>query len=228
MILSIANHLQSTQKTTGINMILGGYDLPIQNVDMVPSKASYVRDLMAGATDELIIKIAGDLGLAIPTTTGAAVSDFKQYLAAGGLGACEDDFNRALKSIDADPAQAISSANALLESVFKELLGRFDQPFNDTDTVLKLAKATFNALDLSPENEADDAVRQVMSGLTSIANGIASIRNNFSAAHGKTESQRKVALGSRHARLMIGAASLLSHFLLETYAERKIAAKSDS
>ncbi len=74
-------------------------------------------------------------------------------------------------------------------------------------------------MDLSPDNKANASVQQVMSGLVSIASGMGALRNNFSAAHGKTERQRKVRLGPRHVRLLVGAASLLSHFLLETYRE---------
>ncbi len=133
---AIAKHLQSTQTTTAINMILGRYELSVQDVDIVPSKAQYVRGLLKDAPEAVIVRIAEDLGLDVPNKNSPAVSDFKKYLETGGLHACEDDFQRASKAIEADPDQAIASAGSLLESVFKVLLEKLAPGFPDTETLV--------------------------------------------------------------------------------------------
>lgn len=66
IITDIASHLQARENTTGINMILGGYNIPLENVLTVNSKRIYVIDLLKSQPNELLIQIAKDLGLKIP------------------------------------------------------------------------------------------------------------------------------------------------------------------
>jgi hypothetical protein len=58
----------------------------------------------------------------------------------------------------------------------------------------------------------------ILSNLATITNGIAELRNSYGTGHGK-DSKAK-GLGSRHAKLAVGAASTLAVFLLETHNER--------
>lgn len=66
IITDIALHLQAEYNTTGINMLLNGYNIPTENVSIVNSKRVYVIDLLKSQPNELIIQIANDLGLEIP------------------------------------------------------------------------------------------------------------------------------------------------------------------
>lgn len=65
IITDIALHLQAEYNTTGINMLLSGYNIPTENVSIVNSKRVYVIDLLKYQPNELIIQIANDLDLEV-------------------------------------------------------------------------------------------------------------------------------------------------------------------
>lgn len=66
IITDIALHLQAEYNTTGINMLLSGYNIPTVNVSIVNSKRVYVINLLKSQPNELIVQIANDLGLKVP------------------------------------------------------------------------------------------------------------------------------------------------------------------
>jgi hypothetical protein len=61
-------------------------------------------------------------------------------------------------------------------------------------------------------------VRKVLSGMSSIVDGIGAFRTHAGSAHGRGRRSYKVE--ARHARLAIHAAHTLCTFMLETWAKR--------
>src|SRR5207237_10541410 len=62
------------------------------------------------------------------------------------------------------------------------------------------------------QKDISDTLKQILSGLTSIVSGIATMRNKMGDAHAQTYRPRK-----HHAKLAINAAKTLADFLFETY-----------
>lgn len=205
--------------TSQINSLLGAFGLNCPHVDIVPSKRTYVMNLLSGARDEVILEIAHELQIEIPGTKTASAGGFRSYLDAGGTEACVSDFNRALAAVATDPDQAIASASSTLESVCKQILDVRQHAYPRDESLNPLLKATFKALDLSPDGRADPVVKQVLGGLFNAAVGLGVLRTKFSAAHGRGASQSR--LLERHARLAVNAASTVGHFLLETCEARR-------
>lgn len=88
----------------------------------------------------------------------------------------------------------------------------------------KLLKQTLKHLNLTPDDipentKSVNSIKQVLNSLLTIVNGIAEIRNEFGTGHGKTANTKS--LNSRHAKLVVGAASTLTIFIVETYQENK-------
>jgi hypothetical protein len=127
-------------------------------------------------------------------------------------------------SIDNDPSLAIGTAKELIETICKTILSERGQAIDGTPDLPKLVKQTVKELKLTPDDipdksKAANSIKLIFSNLATITNGIAELRNNYGTGHGK-DSKTK-GLGSRHAKLAVGAASTLAIFLIETHNERK-------
>ncbi|WP_415895896.1 abortive infection family protein [Neptuniibacter sp. PT34_22] len=215
---SIACELQEQMNTTSINTFLSGFCIACEDVSIVPSKRTYVEGLLKSAANETVIEIASQLGLYRSKTF--ATENLASYLETEGYKAAHDDFERAIAFIDTDPEQAMGSASSILESICKGVLERLKITIPKDQTLKSLVKATYGAMDLSPESHADPDIKQVLGGIANAAVGIGVIRTKHSSFHGRTDAQKRYRLTARHARLAVGSSAVLGCFLIETYLER--------
>jgi hypothetical protein len=117
------------------------------------------------------------------------------------------------KLSEGDFSGAITNARSLIEAV---LIGiekdmATDAPVYDGDLV-KLYKRVQKLLNLEPDRkDISEPLRQILSGLTSIVNGLAAMRNKMSDAHAATYRPSR-----HHAKLAVYAATTLADFLFET------------
>lgn len=117
------------------------------------------------------------------------------------------------KLSEGDYSGAITNARSLIEAV---LIGiekdmATDTPAYDGDLV-KLYKRVQKLLNLEPDRkDISEPLRQILSGLTSIVNGLAAMRNKMSDAHALTYRPSR-----HHAKLAVYAATTLADFLFET------------
>jgi hypothetical protein len=129
------------------------------------------------------------------------------------------DFERALSSIESDPAGAITSACSTLESAAKSILDGLGKPYPKDQSIQPLVIATLKELSLAPDQHSEAEIKRILGGLTNIAAGIGVLRTKYGDAHGKgTEFSE---LLPRHARLAVNSASTVGLFLLETYFDIK-------
>lgn len=134
-----------------------------------------------------------------------------------------DHWSRMLPAATTDPEDAITAAQALLESTCKSILDELGIRYEDKWDAGHLYRKTAQALQLSPKGYSEQIFKQILGGLFSISNGLAAVRNAFGDAHGK--GKRPVRPTPRHARLAVNAAGALAVFLLETLETRR---ESDS
>ena len=100
-----------------------------------------------------------------------------------------------------------------VESVLIGIEKEFDANAGEYDGNLQaLYKRVQKLLHLEPERkDVSDSLRQILSGLVSIVNGLAAVRNKMGDAH--ATSYRP---GRHHAKLAVYTAITLSDFLFET------------
>ncbi len=113
---------------------------------------------------------------------------------------------------------AITNARALLEAVLKEIEGQFDPdaPQYDGD-MIKLYRRVQKHLKLDPtRQDIDSTLKQVLSGLVSLASGLAGLRNKMSDAHVRSYRPMK-----HHAVLVVNASKTMANFLFETMAYQR-------
>jgi hypothetical protein len=215
LITSIALKLQAEQNTTGINILLSGYGIETESVDIVPSKRAYVIDLLKSQPDKLIMQIAGDQEIEIPRKDIQSNDHFKRILETNQLHSVIDDFNRAFENLETDPEQAIASASSTLESICKAICDFFNEDYPKAQHMQPLIAKAYKLLNLSPDQHADEQIKKILGGLNSVATGIGTLRSKNSSAHG--HGTKKVKLNVRHSRLVVNSCMTIGLFLLETY-----------
>lgn len=129
------------------------------------------------------------------------------------------------ENVEAHPELAIGLAKDLLETVCKTILEARGVLGEGKQALPQLVKTTSGALKLLPKEVPEHArgagtLKQLMSNLGSMAQGLAELRNLYGTGHGR--SARTKSISSRHARLAAGTASTLAVFLWETHLERPL------
>jgi hypothetical protein len=130
----------------------------------------------------------------------------------------ETEFDRAYKSIEADPPAALTAACAILEAVCKYYIDTEKLTMPNKVTIGPLWSEVSKGLGLSPAQLADDDLKQILSGLFSIASGVGALRTHGGSAHGHANKTYKIE--ARHARLAVHAAHTMAVFILETWDAR--------
>jgi hypothetical protein len=117
------------------------------------------------------------------------------------------------KLAEGDFDGAITNARSLVEAVLSAIEKEFDHNPPESDGNLpKLYKRVQKHLNLSPGQESlAECLRQILSGLTSIVSGLATLRNTMSDSH--VISYKPL---EHHARLAVNSAKTLCNFLFET------------
>jgi hypothetical protein len=117
----------------------------------------------------------------------------------------------------ADYDGAITNARSLVETVLLELERSLDPGAGAYNgDLVKLYKRVQGLLNLDPGAEAAESLRQILSGLTSVVNGLAGLRNKMSDAHATTYKPAR-----HHAKLAVNAATTLVDFMFETNAYQR-------
>ncbi len=127
-------------------------------------------------------------------------------------------WSKALERRIKDPEGAITVARTLIETVCKHILDDMNIKYADTADLPKLYKETAKALNLAPLQHTEDVFKQILGGCTSVIEGLGSLRNRLSDAHGKGMMGVKPA--PRHAELAVNLSGALASYLLATWEAR--------
>ena len=159
-------------------------------------------------------------GRVISVATGPASATLKQALSGGDFHAVTVEFERALESVESDPGAAATAASAILEALFQTYIEQENLTPPNDQSIKPLWSVVQKDLGLNPKDQTDQDVQKVLSGLTSIVDGIGSFRTHAGSAHGG--GKKRYRIEPRHARLMVNSAHSLATFLIETWQKRKL------
>ncbi len=127
----------------------------------------------------------------------------------------EEQIKKSKEKIEAgDYSGAITNARTLVEAVCLKIEDELDPNGvrNHDGDLNKLFNRVRKLLNLDPSRQdISDSLKQVLSGLSGIVNGLASMRNKMSDAHGVTYKPSR-----HHAKLAVNAAKTLADFLFDT------------
>jgi hypothetical protein len=130
-----------------------------------------------------------------------------------GYGKVLEQWQKAQAAIVIDPAEALTRASQLIETLCKHILDEKSQPVPGSPDLQDLFKATAKVLNLSPDPKADQALIKINSGLVTVVINIGSLRNHAGIAHGATPDSMPVTFSQ--ARLAVNAAGVLATFLMD-------------
>jgi hypothetical protein len=135
------------------------------------------------------------------------------------LAGVQNEFERITENVDKDPAAAATASCALLESMFKMYIADEGLTAPADESLLPLWKVVRTHLKLNAADVEDENLRKILSGVSSIVDGIAGLRTRKGSAHGR-DTRKSYRIEARHARLASHAAFTLATFFLETVEKR--------
>ncbi|TWB05548.1 abortive infection Abi-like protein [Gluconacetobacter diazotrophicus] len=121
--------------------------------------------------------------------------------------------DRMKNSVAADPALAIGSAKEFLESIAKGILRDQGITLTGTEPMPTLIKLARDQLNLSITKDTDLSLKKVLSGLSTITQGLAELRGKLGTGHGEHPDVKLPPV--EIARLAVGMATTLGVFLYQ-------------
>jgi hypothetical protein len=116
---------------------------------------------------------------------------------------------------DNDLEGAITASKAMVETILKHILEEVGLEYTNNNDLPGLYSKVAHNLNVSPDGSHEPSFRQVLQGLVSVVNGIASIRNIYGDSHGK--GSKYIPPEKMHTNLMIHCAGTISVFLIEMH-----------
>jgi len=166
---------------------------------------------------DLLLKIAFDLGIEVPTVI-YAVPEVKTILAANYTDA-NSTYEDAYKKLESEPDIAITLASATLERIIRDLCIDTN-PCARGDTLYDLISHILKEYDYFPSPKLNADIRNIGSGLLKIAQGIENIRSNYTRdAHGSLE-PKYMQDQPLYAKMMFNSMTTIALFLLGLKSER--------
>lgn len=148
-------------------------------------------------------------GLSLPSRS------LRELFAARDLAGVEAEFQRALATIESDPAAGATAACSLIESLCKIYIEDEGLELPSEQTIRDLWKVVRKHLGFDPGDVVDQDLVRILSGTISVVDGVGSLRTHASSAHGRGRAARQ--LKPREARLAVHAAHTLAVFIIESW-----------
>lgn len=120
------------------------------------------------------------------------------------------------KIAEKDYEGAITNSRTLIESIclyiFEKKKGQYDYKGN----LIRLYKDVSKILNMTPADYPDGNLKQILSGVFSIINGVSGLRNDFSDAHGNSP-KTTYKVDERHAILTVNLSKTIAEYLYLSY-----------
>jgi len=169
-----------------------------------------LRELVAGdvRVDQRLERLRSYLGTGIAPTSNEmlGVLDWDRV---------RESWSEALELSGDQPAAAIRAARTTLESVCKHICDERSQPYPRTGELSDLYKAVQGCLRLNPPGTTDQAAKQLLSGVGTVLNALAAMRNELGDAHGK--GLTSPAARPLDARLVVNIAFAAAQFFIDCH-----------
>lgn len=159
------------------------------------------------------------IGGSIAEAVGNASKSLAELIRGRDLAALEQEFSRAIRNVESSPREAVSAASNIVESVCKVYIQdeKIELPAKqDLPGVWGVVR---KHLGFDPSAVEDRDLKEILSGLLALVNGLGALRTHASSAHG--EGRKHYKLEARHARLAVNAAHTIVLFIMESWAKKQ-------
>ncbi len=137
-----------------------------------------------------------------------------------------EEFERALRTVESSPKDSLSAACNILESICKVYIEEEGLDMPKKQDLQPVWTVVRKDLALDPSLIEDQDLQKILTGLISVVDGVGALRTHASTAHGAGKKSYRVE--PRHARLAIHAAHTVVLFVLETWDKRKAKMQASS
>lgn len=224
---------ESSQPLTVLGKLLEKY-IELPEEDEISSFDTYAKNRLREfqVFKEKLTKILSRYNLTYIQGGSIAISgtvssqNLRSLIQEKNIPAIDLEFERALKSVDSAPLEAISAACNILESICKVYIEDEQLSLPTKQTLSFLWKTVSQDLNFDPSKLQDDDLKKVLSGMYSIVDGISALRTHGSSAHGQGRKMYKPE--PRHARFAVNSAHSLALFILETWNSKKLRVNSSN
>jgi hypothetical protein len=192
------------------------YEIPKSNFNIMQWEDNRERIHRALARHGLVYEFGGMVRATHGSNPQRALD---QILRTRDLPGVEEEFRRLEDALDPDPRGALTAACALLEALFKIYIEDEALEMPRDQTIKPLWSVVSKELGLDPASLPDDDLKRILSGLTSVVDGLGALRTHAGSAHGR--GRVKYRPEPRHARVVANSACTLATFVLETWEKRK-------
>jgi hypothetical protein len=122
------------------------------------------------------------------------------------------------KIAEKDYDGSVTNARTLIESICLFILETKTKEKHDYEgNLIKLYKSVASILKMSPGDYEDDYLKQILSGVFSIINGVSGLRNSYSDSHGNGPLKASYKIDERHAILSVNLAKTISEYLFLSF-----------
>lgn len=122
------------------------------------------------------------------------------------------------KIAEKDFEGSLTNARTLIESICLFILETKTKEKHEYDgNLLKLYKTVASLLNMSPANHENEFIKQILSGVFSIINGVSGLRNSYSDSHGNGPSKSSYKIDERHAVFTVNLAKIVSEYLFVSF-----------
>ena len=128
--------------------------------------------------------------------------------------------SQALKCIsENDFDSVVTKSRTLLEEVYCYGIEQKEEEIAEKGNINKLYRKIRDLYNMNTEDNLDNRIKKLLSGLNTIVDAIAEIRNNNSDAHGIGKNRIKIS--KHHANLVLNSATTLAEFVLSVIENKK-------
>jgi len=182
--------------------------------------------LLGIGDDELLFKIAVDLGIEIPGLV-YSVPEIKGILSSSYETAAST-FENALKKVIDEPATSVCCANSALESIVKHICQNSAiQRCDPHATLYDLVQHILKEFKYYPCKDMEQEIRNIGSGLLTVAKSIEEMRSRHAdTSHGKTSDDYIIDDGL-YAKFILNAVTTVGLFLLNFYEKKYLPKQAD-
>lgn len=150
---------------------------------------------------------------------GAPSLSLQEIIRTRDFASINEEFDRSLPSVENNPREAISAACNILESVCKTYIEDEKLEMPKKQDLQGVWKVVRKDLGFDPTSIEDRDLREILSGLFALVNGIGALRTHSSSAHGSGRTRYR--LQPRHARLAVHGAHTLATFIIESWDKKR-------
>jgi len=122
------------------------------------------------------------------------------------------------KIAEKDYDGSVTNARTLIESICLFIVEtKTKEKYEYDGNLIKLYKTVASILKMSPGDYENEYLKQILSGVFSIINGVSGLRNSYSDSHGNGPLKSEYKIDERHAILSVNLAKTISEYLFLSF-----------